>query len=35
MRDGLKNRVNGNQYYLQTNTLSHILSKRRYKANNF
>ena len=27
MRDGLKNRVNGNQYYLQTNTLSQILSE--------
>ena len=27
MRAGLKNRVNGNQYYLQTNTLSQILSK--------
>ena len=25
MRDGLKNRVNGNQYYLETNTLSQIL----------
>lgn len=25
MRDGLKNRVNGNQYYLKTNTLSQIL----------
>ena len=27
MRDGLKNRVNGNQYYLETNTLSQILSE--------
>ena len=27
MRDGLKNRVNGNQYYLENNTLSQILSK--------
>ena len=27
MRDGLKNRVNGNQYYLEPNTLSQILSK--------
>mgnify|MGYP001422181204 CR=1 FL=1 len=27
MRAGLKNRVNGNQYYLQSNTLSQILSK--------
>lgn len=27
MRDGLKNRVNGNQYYQETNTLSHILSE--------
>ena len=25
MRDGLKNRINGNQYYLKTNTLSQIL----------
>ena len=28
MRDGLKNRVSGNQYYLETNTLSQILSKK-------
>jgi len=27
MRDGLKNRVNGNHYYQETNTLSHILSE--------
>ena len=27
MRAGLKNRVNGNQYYLEPNTLSQILSK--------
>ena len=27
MRDGLKNRVNGNQYYLEPNTLSQILLK--------
>ena len=27
MRDGLKNRVNGNQYYLESNTLSQILLK--------
>ena len=26
MRDGLKNRVSGNQYYLESNTLSQILS---------
>lgn len=28
MRAGLKNRVNGNQYYLKTNTLSQILSEK-------
>ena len=27
MRAGLKNRVNGNQYYLEPNTLSQILLK--------
>ena len=27
MRDGLKHRVNGNQYYLENNTLSQILSE--------
>ena len=35
MRDGLKNRVNGNQYYLETNTLSQILSKEGIKKLTF
>lgn len=35
MRDGLKNRVNGNQYYLQNNTLSHILQKEGIKQITF
>ena len=28
MRAGLKNRVNGNQYYLEPNTLSHFIKRR-------
>ena len=35
MRDGLKNRVSGNQYYLQSNTLSQILSKEGIKKITF
>tara|TARA_B100000963_G_scaffold96_1_gene99 strand:+ start:3560 stop:4615 length:1056 start_codon:yes stop_codon:yes gene_type:complete len=35
MRDGLKNRVNGNQYYLEPNTLSQILSKEGIKKLTF
>ena len=35
MRDGLKNRVNGNQYYLETNSLSQILSNEGIKKLTF
>ena len=30
MRDGLKNRVSGNQNYLTTNTLSQFYKKKEY-----
>jgi len=35
MRDGLKNRINGNQNYVSTNTLSQILEEEGIKKNHF
>ncbi len=35
MRDGLKYRINGNQNYFSTNTLSHILEEEGIKRNHF